>query len=200
VEVDEQLAADLGVALNESSLAGVEYVEQYNQVGATFVCMILNEDRTQPEDSRRQIVFSNVGRIAASLRLGHWDDEEAPIEPFEIQDLLKVVQSFECEPIYGWSFFNVEEKDFEHWGDRLSLDFRNDSGSMKNSILLFQAGYGETLRHLDLMIWFESFVIRDAKYQEIPIKEFTSAGIRWWEAMFKGELGDTGGIIPLKDS
>jgi hypothetical protein len=97
MDIDVKLAGDLGVALNEASLAGLEYSAKDNVAAATFVCLTLPADGPEPADSRRQFIFHRVGRIAASLRLGRWDDVDAAVEPFQVSDLLPVVQSF------GWS-------------------------------------------------------------------------------------------------
>ena len=195
MDIDDKLAGDLGVALNEASLAGLEYSAEDGIVAATFVCLTLPKDGPEPEDSRRQFIFRRVGRIAASLRLGRWDDAEATVEPFDASDLLSVVQSFGCQPIYGWEFFNVHERELSQWGRRLSLDLRPSDGSMENSISLFQeAERGD--KHLDLCIWFESFVIRDAEGREVAVDEFTAGGIRWWEAMHAGDERTQGhGIV-----
>ena len=185
MNITKQLATDLGGALNEASLAGVEYVPERNSAGITFVCLTLPEDGPEPHDTRRLFVLENIGRIAASLRHGKWDDKTAPVESFGISDLLKVVQSFESQPVYGWEFFNTHLKELKQWGDRLSLDFSPQGGSQKNSICMFQE-YGDE-RHLDLCVWFDSFTIFDSDGNQIKVEKFIEDGARWWEAMHSGD-------------
>jgi hypothetical protein len=195
MDIDVKLAGDLGVALNEASLAGLEYSAKDNVAAATFVCLTLPADGPEPADSRRQFIFHRVGRIAASLRLGRWDDVDAAVEPFQVSDLLPVVQSFGCQPIYGWEFFNVHKKELSQWGKSLSLDLRPDNGSMKNSISLFQEA-AKCDKHLDLCLWFESFAIRDANGNDIALDDFIAGGVRWWEAMHAGDKRTEGhGIV-----
>jgi hypothetical protein len=195
MDITKKLGYDLGVALNEARLAGLEYRAKDNIAAATFVCLTLPMVGPEPEDARRQFIFHYVGRIAASLRLGRWDDANAPVEHFDIANLLTVVQSFGCQPIYGWEFFNVHEKELSQWGNRISLDLRPENGSIKNSISLFQeAPKGD--KHLDLCLWFESFEIRDAQGKTIALDDFISGGMRWWNALSAGDKRTQGhGIV-----
>ena len=198
MEISEELVAKLGTALNESSIAGMEYSKKKNAVAVTFSVLTLPESGLEPKDPRRQFVFYNIGRIAASLRHGNWDDDGAPVETFEIENLLVVVQSFGCQSIYGWQFFNVHEDEMKQWGNRLSLDLKMEKGSMDNSISLFQEGISGK-RHLDICIWFEYFRILDAQYNEISQDDFIAGGIRWWNAMYSGDQRTANhGIYPLK--
>jgi len=186
MEISKELATKLGTALNESSIVGMEYSKTKNTVAITFSVLALPESGAEPEDPRLLFVFYNIGRIAASLRHGNWDDDDAPIETFEIEKLLSVVQSFGCQSIYGWEFFNVHEGEMKQWGNRLSLDLKIKKGSMENSIYLFQEGISGK-RHLDICIWFEYFRIFNAQYNEISQDDFIAGGIRWWDAMYSGD-------------
>ena len=120
MELTDEIAKGLGVALNESSLLGVEYSEELNCASATFSVLTLpNEKDPEPQDTRIQMIFHNVGRIAASLRNGYWNDYGADIEKFEINELLSVVQSFGGQPIYGWDFFNIKDEEFSKFVGRI---------------------------------------------------------------------------------
>ncbi|WP_218188429.1 hypothetical protein, partial [Desulfosarcina cetonica] len=199
MKLSDEIAKGLGVALNESSLLGVEYSDELNCASATFSILTLpNEKDSEPPDSRIQMIFHNVGRIAASLRNGYWNDYDADIEKFKLNELLSVVQSFGGQPIYGWNFFNILDEEFFKWSDKLSLDFRNRTGSEKNQISLFQEGATFT-KHLDLWIWFESLSVHDAMKREIEISSLINGGKRWWDAMHRGDKRTDGhGIYPSK--
>ena len=186
--------ATLGVALNEATLLGVELDPGRRAVGVTFSVLTLPEAGPEPEDARVQLVLSSVGRIAASLRSGSWDDAQAEVVPFEVADLLAVVQSFEGEPIYGWEFFDLHEQELEAWGERLSLDWGDSRDDLDHSLCLFQEG---TDRHLDLCIWFGSLEIRSPSGELVPLEDFCEGGRRWWEALESGDPRTDGhGIAP----
>jgi len=118
----EEKKQGLSIALNEAILLGIEVDTNRNLAAATFRVLTLPEQGSPPDDSRVQLIFAPVGRVAASLRLGRWDDREARVSAFQIDELLSVVQSFGGSPIYGWEFFDTDDKDFPRWSDRLSLD------------------------------------------------------------------------------
>jgi hypothetical protein len=196
MHISEQIADGLGVALNEASLAGVEYEAERNLACATLICLALPQDGPEPEDARRVFIFKQIGRIAASLRTG--TDSNEVVERFEAHDLLSTVQSFDGQPIYGWKFINAHDAFLAQWGNRLSLDLRPRSGSMKNSFTLFQQTYG---RCFNLCIWFESFEIFDAMGNPISIADFIAGGERWWSAMQAGDPRTQGhGIVPADRS
>lgn len=199
MKLTDKIAKGLGVALNESSILGVEYSKELNCASATFSVLILPNDKDpEPQDPRIQMIFHDFGRIAASLRNGYWNDYDADIEKFEINELLSVVQSFDGQPFYGWDFFNIRDEEFTKWSDRLSLDFRNRNGSEINQIFLFQEG-ATFKKHLDLWIWFESLSVHDAMNQEIEISSLINGATRWWDAMHRGDQRTDGhGIYPSK--
>jgi hypothetical protein len=187
----------LSVALNEATLLGVEIDTDRKLAAATFSVMTLPEAGLPPHDSRVQFIFSPLGRVAASLRLGRWNDSEAEVVPFQIDGLLSVVKGFGGLPIYGWEFFDVHEKDFVRWSDRLSFDYRGGTEGLEHSILLFQEGHD---RHLDLCLWFDTFEIRDPEGKEISMVDFIVGGKRWWDGLYSGdERTSNSGIIPLKN-
>lgn len=184
----------LGVALNEATLLGVEAASERKLVGATFSVLTLPERGASPPDTRVQFIFNSVSRIAASLRLGQWNDRTAKVEKFEVEELLQVAESFRC-PIYGWEFFNLDIAKF-YWLDRLSLDWRQGDNSSANSFSFSQDGVN---RHLNVCIWFESFIIKTPQGNEIALEEFIAGGKRWWDRLYNGDPQTEGkGIFPLK--
>lgn len=192
----EEQRAGLGVALNEATLLGVELDPSRRIAGATFWVLTLPESGPEPEDCRAQILFHPVGRIAASLRNGRWDDPDAEVVPFGVEELLSTVQSFGGLPIYGWEYIDLHEKRLEQWGDRLSLDWRSGNDGVSHSIALFQDS-GD--RILDLCIWFDELQIRDPAGNGIPVESFIAGGERWWDAFYAGDERTQGhGMAPLK--
>jgi hypothetical protein len=195
MDISKQLGLDLGVALNEATLLGVEYDVSKNIVETTFSVLTLPEQGPSPEDSRRVIIFSEIGRIAASLRHARWNDDAALAEVFPVEQLLSVVQSFGGLPIYGWDFFNLGSKKCEHWGNRLSLNIAQPSGSLKNSVYLFQEC--SPTKMLDICVWFEDLRIYDAQRNDIAVQDFIAGGKRWWDALYAGDPRTEGhGIVP----
>lgn len=187
----------LNVALNEATLGGVEYSSDKRTVGITFRVLTLPPEGPPPTDSRVSMVLSPVGRLAASYRHGRWDDPAASVEPFPIERLLEVVQSFKGCPIYGWEFFDIpDEKDIASWRKRLSLDLRTQPDGNKHSLTLFQETQAGTDRILDLKIWFDEIRILRPDYSSIPLDEFIAGGKRWWDGLYKGDPRTQGqGIV-----
>jgi len=139
--------------------------------------------------------LTGVGRVAAALRDAYWDDTSAETIPFDASELLAIVQSFGGQPVYGWEFINNEDRAFDQGRHRLSLDIKVESGSLDNRITLFQGG-STPRRHLDLWIWFDGMLIRDAVGTTIDIGDFAAGGKRWWDAMYAGDSRTSGhGIV-----
>jgi len=180
MELSSKLKADLGIAINEATLLGAELDPSQSTAFVTFSVLTLPPEGPPPDDRRIQFVFHPVGRVAASLRLGRWDDPTAQVVAFDVEDLLRIVEEFK-QPIYGWEFFDGDEG-FGKWKDRLSLDYRSDTGlGLTHSITLFQEG-GD--RHLDLRIWFDSFGLRDGKGAFPQLADFIAGGKRWWRSFY----------------
>ena len=142
-------------------------------------------------------MFRPVGRVAASLRKGTWDDFGAEVVPVTIDKLLEVVLSFGGLAIYGWEFFDVHERQLAYWGDRFSLDWRSGENGMSHSIRVFQEdGFN---RYLDLLVWFDDFEIRRPDGIVVALQDFVAGGKRWWDGLNSGDPRTDGvGIIPLK--
>ena len=182
MELGEEVKSDLGVALNEATMLGAEVDTERSMAFVTFDVLTLPLVGPPPNDRRIQFVFHPIGRVAASLRLGDWNDAGAKVVPFELGDLLRVIEGFK-EPVYGWEFFDLEGE-FEKWQDRLSLDYRSGDAGMSHTITLFQVG---TDRHLDLCIWFDSFGLRDGIGGFPKLDEFIAGGKRWWDGFYSGD-------------
>ena len=133
MELTPKQIAGLDLALDEAKLLGLEVSPKHGVAAATFAVLTLPEQGPPPKDSRRQFLFSPIGRVAASLRHGHWDDSSASVEPFTIEKLLSVVRSFGGAPIYGAEFIDCERY-FAQWSGRLSLDFVCDPSVTEHSI------------------------------------------------------------------
>jgi hypothetical protein len=145
-----------------------------------------------------QLVFRPVGRVVASLRSGRWDDAAAEVVPFDVTDLLPVVEGFGGQPIYGWEFFDVHDKELARWGRRLSLDWRSGPGGLSRSITLFQASAGHAEQHLDLCVWFDDLEVRRPHGSVLSLDEFAAGGERWWDGMYAGDERTRGeGIAAL---
>ena len=130
---------DLGIALNEAHLLGFEVDPERRIAAATFCVLTLPVHGRPPDDTRVQMLFSPVGRVAASLRNGFWNDEKAALVPFALHELLGVVQSFGGQPFYGWEFFDIHEKELPKWANRLSLDWQCGTDGLSHSIAVFQS-------------------------------------------------------------
>lgn len=197
MRLTEEEKHGLSVALNEATLLGVEIDTDRKLAAATFSVLTLPEEGSPPNDPRVQFIFFPVGRVAASLRLGRWNNPEAEVVPFQIEELLSVVKGFGGLPIYGWEFFDVHEKDFVRWSDRLSFDYSSGPEGLEHSILLFQEGPD---RHLDLCLWFDTLEVKDPQGKEIKLMDFIVGGKRWWDGLYSGdERTSSSGIIPLKN-
>jgi hypothetical protein len=194
----EQVHA-FGVALNEASLVGLEVEAAEDWAGLTLAVLSLPPDGgPEPGDPRVQLILHPLGRIAASLRQGAWDDDHAPVVPLGLEKLHAAVAGFGQQPIYGWEFLDVpEEKSFARWRDRLSLDWRGRGGGLAHTLDLFQES--GTDRHLDLRLWFDELRIFGADRTEIAFDDFTAGGVRWWDAMYAGDERTQGhGIVPMR--
>ena len=196
MKIDESTSSEIGVALNEASLLGAEYNPDMNAVGLTLSVLTLPDDSSpEPEDPRRQIILTEIGRLAGVLTERQAPRGAAIVQPFQASDLLSVVQSFGGQPVYGWDLINGDDHGFTKWRRRLSLDYRPRDGSLDNRIFLFQGEVSDD-RTLDLWIWFSRLIVRDRTGVEIPLETFTADGKRWWDALYAHDPRTEGhGII-----
>jgi len=198
LSLSEEEKAGLGVALNEATLVGIEIDEASHSAALTLAVLTLDKKGRSPKDPRIQIVLRNVGRAAASLRLGRWDDKAAPVVEFPPADLMERVLEFGGLPIYGWEFFDVHERELEKWGDRTSFDVTlSPDGGRRHSLRVFQEG---DEKHLDVCVWFDSMLFRNAALQELSLDTVIAGGRRWWDALHNDpNHGRAHGIFPLAD-
>lgn len=195
MQIDEELRHRIGLALNEATLLGVEYNKEKNLVDCSFALIAMDKDGNVPEDNRLLFIFKPVGRFAASLQNGHWDNKNAEVEKFEPENILEIIQSFKGRSIYGWDFINCGDKDFDTWKDRLSFDYTTgDNIGLTNTIDLFQEGGN---RYIDLRIWFDDFEIFTPTYEPVDLEEFLENGKRGWAAVYaNNDKMSNFGIIP----
>jgi hypothetical protein len=195
--MDDRQKQGLGVAFNEANLLGVEIAAAERVAAITLEVFTLPKSGPPADDRRLSILLYPIGRVAASLRGGHWDDRSAPILPLELDQLVDTIRELGCQPIYGWEFFDLPESDFTQWCDRLSLDQSFGDDGRTHSMTLFQEGVS---KHLDLRIWFDSIRIRDAQGRALGIDDVIAGGVRWWYGLPSGDERSQGkGITPLAD-
>jgi hypothetical protein len=167
----------LNIALNEATLLGLEVDPSRRLAGGTFVVLSLPESGELPTDSRVQVLFVNVGRVAATLT----DPDQPGAVPIPIEQLLDAVQSFGGRAIYGWEFFDIRDNPLQPCGAAKSLDIEFEGGSKAHSINLFQ----DDGRRLDVCIWFEGLALLTPDGNEVDLEEFIAGGRRWWDAFHK---------------
>jgi hypothetical protein len=201
MDLTDEVCSGLGIALNEATLVSVAVDATTWTAYVTLAVLTLPVEGESPVDNRVLLVLQSVGRIAASLRLGDWNDRQAPVEAFPLNRLPEVVASFGQLPVYGWDFFDVPEADgFSEWEDRLSLDHLGGAGMLTHTLWLFQDGLDGVgnSRILDLQFWFDTLEIRGPDGTQIPLDKFVASGRQWWDALHTGDGRTSGaGIIPL---
>jgi hypothetical protein len=196
--IDSALLADLDVALDESTLWRVEF-DPESRVAIVMLTVLLLPVGDGPAEARPVcLILRPVGRLAASLRHGSWDDREAHVEGLELDDLPRVFDRLGGQSIYGGTFFNVPEvrpgvfdrpNGFALWSDRLSVDWMAPrADGQTHTLLLFQEGAeGDQLRHLDVQLWFDELEARTVNGDGIRIDDLVSGARRWWRALFEGD-------------
>jgi hypothetical protein len=96
MDLTEDQRRAFGVALNEATLIGTEVSVEHRGAALTVAVLSLPADDGPPPDDRRvQLRLQPVGRVAASLRNGSWDDPDAPVEEFMLDQLLDVVHELQ---------------------------------------------------------------------------------------------------------
>jgi hypothetical protein len=197
--LDESLVGYMNVALNESEWLDCAVEAPTRQGRFTFRVLTLALDGEEPADRVVSLVLGGVTRVAASLRLGRWDDEQARVEPFTLDELSAVVRSFNGLPIYGWEFIDPPEESWSTWSTRLSLDQRWNPSDSSHVLDVFQAGGPGPERHLDLRIWFGDLSVSARDGAPITLDEFAAGGVRWWDALYAGDPATWGhGIVPAR--
>lgn len=191
------------MALNEAAWVGVDVDLAARRARLQFDVLSLPPDDAPGTGSRVTVTVSRVSRvsrIAASLRMGWWNDEAAEVIPLGIADLDATVRSFGGCPIYGWEFIDPPEESWAHWRDRLSVDARLQQDESRHVTDLFQEGGSAQPRHLDLRIWFAQIQITIPDGRSIALRDFIAAGVRWWDGLYAGDPRTSGqGIFPLRN-
>jgi hypothetical protein len=181
----DEVRQGLNTALNEATFLNLRVNNEQESVDLLFSILTLPPSGPEPTDPRIVIRLQRVSRIAASLRAGSWNDENAEVATIELADLSDTVRSFGGVPIYGAGFFDSSDDAWSRWANRLSVDETLGEGDREHWIELFQAG--GTARHLDLRVWFDDFTIYDMERRIVSIDDFISGGHRWWDALYAGD-------------
>ena len=175
----------LNTALNEATFLNLRVNREQESVDLLFSILTLPPSGPEPSDPRIMIRLQRVSRIAASLRAGLWNDENAEVATVGLADLSDAVRSFGGVPIYGAGFFDSSEGSWSRWSDRLSVDETLGEGAREHWIDLLKGG--DTARHLDLRIWFDDFTIYDMERRIVSTDDFISGGTHWWDALHAGD-------------
>jgi hypothetical protein len=198
MDLTEDQKHGLNQSLNEATLlnAEVDPAGLWATIALRVLTLPGGEETSPPEDAQVQVTLQPVGRVAASLRLGRWNDTVAPVQPFTLDQLPEIVQGFDFEEIYGWEFIDIPDEEFRGWSDRLSLDFQSGSDAQSHTLDLFQ---DDGNRFLQLRIWFDDLNIRNSRGAIVPLDDFIAGGKRWWDAMYSGDSRTAESLIfPLK--
>jgi len=171
----------LNIGLNEATLLGLELDPSRRLANGTFAVLSLPESGEVPSDRRVQVLFVNVGRVAATLT----QPDQPGAVPVQIEQLLDAVQSFGGRAIYGWEFFDIKDNPLQPSGAGKSLDIEFEDGSRAHSINLFQEDGQEGGRRIDICIWFEGLALLTPDGNEVDLEEFVAGGRRWWDAFHK---------------
>jgi len=201
VELSQEEIVGIGVALNESDLLGAEVDPSRAVAALTFSVLTLPVTGASPKDRRVSILLSSVHHVAAVLlergtpTLRARDDLAATVIPFELRELLDVVQSFGGSAVYGWEFIDTEPDWETCWAGRLSLDWRGSGPVGPHTLTVFQ---DDARRFLEVRLWFKDLIVRDPRGQPVPLAEFIAGGRRWWDALHAGDpRTKDAGILPL---
>ncbi|MEQ1633051.1 MAG: hypothetical protein ABL997_11810 [Planctomycetota bacterium] len=194
MKLHEATLSGLDVVLNEADFVGLAF-DPVSKVATVTLMTPCLAGTTAPRQRELQLLLHPVARLVASLRHGHFHDRTAAVEPVTLEQLPDVVRSFGGQPVYGFSFFDQHDAEMAKWGDRLSLDRRDEARTGSHSVTLFQEGID---RHLDLCIWFDELEALDERGMRIRIEDLVDDGRAWWQAFRAGDHRTTGlGLFPL---
>jgi hypothetical protein len=142
-------------------------------VAITLDVWTFTEDGKWADDPRIVFVLSPVGRLAASLRLGVWNDVAAEVVPMKATDLPEIIRSMGGCEIYGHDYFDSHDSALERWDGRVSVDESWGSDGRSHSMHLFQEEGDE--RFLDFCVWYDTLQIRNAQDKALSIDAVISA-------------------------
>ncbi len=178
--------AGLNVALSEATCLGLEVDAAAKQLRLDLEVLTLPENGTPTEDYRVQVIFTGVGRVAASLRMQNWDDLEPQVLPLQLDGLDQAIRSFGGGRLHGWEFVDLDDSGWALWSELLSFDTTIDD-HISAHVLEFSQEEGIDPRELDVRVWFDNVIVNDSTGREIPVKEFIAGAARWWEAHDAGD-------------
>lgn len=175
---DHHGRAGLNLALREARWLDFR-VNPPGSVDLLFQVRTLHPDGSEPGDSRIVLRLLNTARLAVSLRSGPWNDAEAETIPVLLDDLPRVVRSFEGRPICEREPVDIPYARDEFYG-RLSLHVRLGQGNGRHSLRLLVEG--KPTASLNLLIEFDDLDVFDATATRIPLADFIAGAQRWWSA------------------
>ncbi len=105
---------------------GLEVDAAAGQLRLDLEVLSLPENGTPTEDSRVQLTFTGVGRVAASLRQQNWDDVDPKVLPLELGGLDEAIRSFGGGRLHGWEFIDLDDSGWALWSELLSFDTKID--------------------------------------------------------------------------
>ncbi|MGO4618123.1 hypothetical protein AB4305_30915 [Nocardia sp. 2YAB30] len=188
--------AGLNVALSEAACLGLAVDEAANRLQLDLEVLTLPENGTASDDYRVQVAFTGVSRVAASLRVQHWDDMEPRVLPLQLDGLGEAIRSFDGGRLHGWEFIDVDDSGWALWSELLSFD-TEIGGHSSTHVLEFSQEEGIDPRELDVRVWFDDITIHDSLGKQIPLPDFIEGGARWWKAHDAGDPRATRpGIAP----
>ncbi|MFG3616268.1 hypothetical protein [Nocardia sp. NPDC047654] len=176
----------LNVALSEATCLGLAVDETAGELRLDLEVLTLPEHGTAAEDSRVQVRFTRVSRVAASLRTQHWDDLEPRVLPLQLDGLDEAIRSFGGGRLHGWEFIDLDDSSWALWSELLSFDTRIDDHESAH-VLEFSQEEGIDPRELDVRVWFDDIVVYDTRGKQIPLADFVEGGARWWRAHDAGD-------------
>ena len=102
MDLSDDQRHDLDVALNEATLLGAEVDAERRAAALTFSVLSLPpDDGPPPHDARVQFILGPVGRLAASLRNGRWDDAHAAAWQQTVRDFAQHAIGIHHHPNVG---------------------------------------------------------------------------------------------------
>jgi hypothetical protein len=176
----------LNVALSEATCLGLAVDETAGELRLDLEVLTLPEHGAAAEDSRVQVRFTRVSRVAASLRTQHWDDLEPRVLPLQLDGLDEAIRSFGGGRLHGWEFIDLDDSSWALWSELLSFDTRIDDHESAH-VLEFSQEEGIDPRELDVRVWFDDIVVYDTRGKQIPLADFVEGGARWWRAHDAGD-------------
>ncbi|MEU7630068.1 hypothetical protein AB0C34_08790 [Nocardia sp. NPDC049220] len=194
--LDGMNTAGLNIALSEAACLGLAVDSTANELRLDLEVLTLPENGTASEDYRVQVTFTGVSRVAASLRVQHWDDLEPRVLPLQLDGLDEAIRSFGGGRLHGWEFIDLDDSGWALWSELLSFDTVIDDHICAH-VLEFSQEEGIDPRELDVRVWFDDIIIHDSTGTRVALPDFIAGATRWWKAHDAGDPRATRpGIAP----